>query len=104
MDQPVHRGPVELAISRIDRRIVFQHILQHVKVAVERRPMQWHGAMLRQRRRRPAIANEVSSGGRVVIIIERVDRSILEQQLNDRNRAGEKISPSVDGTRRAAPL
>jgi len=33
MDQPAHRGPVELAISRVDRRIVLQHILQHVKVA-----------------------------------------------------------------------
>ena len=53
---PPSRGPVEVAISRVDRRIVLQHILQHVKVAVEPRPMPRHGAVLRQRRYRKTAA------------------------------------------------
>jgi len=46
MDQPAHCGPVELAILRIDWRVVPQNVLHHVRVAVERRPMQRQSAVL----------------------------------------------------------
>src|SRR6516162_4892351 len=49
MDQPAHRGPVELAILCVDRRIVPQNFLHHNRVAVERSPMQRRGTVLRQR-------------------------------------------------------
>ena len=67
MDQPAHRGPVELAILRIDRRIVPQNVLHHVRVAVERRPVQRHGAVLRQRRHRKSAAQHGSDGRKVVV-------------------------------------
>src|SRR6516162_672585 len=47
MDQPAHRGPVELAILRIDRRIVPQNFLHHGRVAVERCAKQRRGTVLR---------------------------------------------------------
>jgi hypothetical protein len=58
---------VELAISRIDRRVVPQHVLQHVKVAVERRPMQRRAAVLRQRRHWKAAAEHCYDSRDVVV-------------------------------------
>ena len=45
MDEPVHGGTVELAILRVDRRMVPQNFLHHVRVAVEGGPMQRRGAV-----------------------------------------------------------
>ena len=67
MDQPAHRGSVELAILRVDRRIVPQDVLHHVRVAVERRPMQRHGAVLRQLCHRKSAAEHGRDGRQVVV-------------------------------------
>ena len=67
MDQPVHRGPVELAILRADWRIVPQNFLHHVRVAVERRPVQRHATVLRQRRHRKSAAEHCPDGRKVVV-------------------------------------
>src|SRR5262245_21626609 len=39
MDQPAHRGPIVLAVPRVDRRTVPQDLFHHDRVAVIRRPM-----------------------------------------------------------------
>src|SRR6516165_12291657 len=67
MDQPVHRGPVELAILRADWRIVPQNFLHHVRVALERRPVQRHATVLRQRRHRKSAAEHCPDGRKVVV-------------------------------------